>query len=89
MMRLRAKDTVHISSVQSDNLIEGDEFDLDDAEGQKLVDRGIAEPVGKSASASAPTPSPAPTKDLAAAKSPRGPKAARQNKGAVATQKKD
>lgn len=74
-MRLRAKDTVHISAVQSDNLVEGDEFELEDAEGQKLIDRGIAELVD-----AAPPSPPAPPKPVATPP--------RQNKGKVSTEKK-
>lgn len=77
-MHLRAKDTVHISAVQSDNLVEGDEFEINDDEGQKLIDRGIAEPAD-TAPAKRPSPSPA----------PKPPKAAKQNKGTVQTEKKD
>lgn len=41
-MKLKANDTVHISSVQADNLQPGDEFEINDADGQSLVERGLA-----------------------------------------------
>lgn len=77
-MRLRAKDTVHISSVQSENLVEGDEFDLNDDEGKKLIDRGIAEQVR--------VKTPASEKDPAPAKA--APTGAKRNKGTVAAERK-
>lgn len=44
-MRLKAKDTMHVSSVKADNLVKGEEFDVSDAEGKQLIQRGLAEKV--------------------------------------------
>lgn len=41
-MKLRANDTLHISSVQADNLVKGDVFELPDAEAASLIERGLA-----------------------------------------------
>lgn len=36
-MRLRAYDTVHVSSVKAENLRPGEEFDIGDAAGEELM----------------------------------------------------
>lgn len=41
-MKLKAKDTLHISSVKPDNILPGEEFEIDDAGGKSLIDRGLA-----------------------------------------------
>jgi hypothetical protein len=41
-MKLKAKDTLHISSVKADNLVKGEEFEVSDAEGKQLIERGLA-----------------------------------------------
>lgn len=41
-MKLRALDTLLVSSVKSDNLKPNEEFEIDDAAGAKLVERGYA-----------------------------------------------
>lgn len=41
-MKLKANDTIHISAVQSDNLVAGQEFEVDDATAKKLIERGLA-----------------------------------------------
>jgi hypothetical protein len=41
-MKLRATDTIHVSSVKSDNIIEGEQFEVSDSEGKILVERGLA-----------------------------------------------
>lgn len=56
-MKLKATDTMHISSVQAENLVKGDVFTVSDAEGKQLVDRGLATQVGKPAAKTAAAPS--------------------------------
>ena len=41
-MKLKANDTLHISAVKADNLAPGEVFEVDDATGKELVDRGLA-----------------------------------------------
>ena len=41
-MHLIALDTVQISSVQADPLLAGHPFEIDEADGKILIDRGIA-----------------------------------------------
>jgi len=41
-MKLKALDTLHVSSVQADNLLEGEIFEVSDYEGLGLVARGYA-----------------------------------------------
>lgn len=41
-MKLKAKDTIHVSSVQAEPIRAGAAFEVGDAEGQQLVDRGLA-----------------------------------------------
>lgn len=54
-MKLRALDTLLVSSVKSDNLKPNEEFEIDDAAGAKLVERGYAVEV-KAAKKAAPKP---------------------------------
>lgn len=41
-MKLKAKDTLHLSSVKAENIRPGEEFEVSDGEGKSLVDRGLA-----------------------------------------------
>lgn len=41
-MKLTAIDTLHISSVKAENLMAGEEFEIDDAAGESLLKRGLA-----------------------------------------------
>lgn len=41
-MKLKALDTLLVSSVKSDNLLAGEEFEVSDNEGRGLVERGYA-----------------------------------------------
>jgi len=50
-MKIKAKDTIHISAVQADNLMPGAEFEVDDATAKDLIDRGLATEVKKSVDA--------------------------------------
>lgn len=48
---MKALDTLHISNVQADNLVEGDVFIVNEAEAKHLEDMGVAERGGKEADA--------------------------------------
>lgn len=54
-MKLKAKDTIHVSSVRADPIRAGETFEVNDSEGRQLVDRGLAtkvvEPKAKKAPA--------------------------------------
>lgn len=54
-MFLKALDTIHLSSVSSDNIITGQTFEIDDLGGRSLIQRGLAIEVDGAAPASAPT----------------------------------
>ena len=41
-MQLQALDTIHVSSVSSDNIITGEIFEIDDLSGKSLIERGLA-----------------------------------------------
>lgn len=58
-MFLRALDTIHVSSVSSDNITTGEIFGIDDLAGKSLIERGLAievdgAPTTKSKPAAAP-----------------------------------
>lgn len=55
-MKLKARDSMHVSSVKSDNLVKGEVFDVDDAEGKQLVARGLADRVAAPATKNAAAP---------------------------------
>lgn len=44
-MKLKANQTVHVSSVDADPIHDGEVFDVNDAEGAELVKMGYASPV--------------------------------------------
>lgn len=54
-MILKALDTLHISSVSSNNILAGESFELDDHFGRQLIERGLAVEVGGSEPAPAVT----------------------------------
>ena len=41
-MIVKALDTVHVSSVSSDNITTGQTFEVDDQTGRSLIERGLA-----------------------------------------------
>jgi hypothetical protein len=41
-MKLKALDTLHISSVKSDNIAPNERFEVSDADGKSLIERGLA-----------------------------------------------
>lgn len=47
-MILQALDTVHVSSVKSDALRPGEEFELNDADSTSLIERGLAKKIDDS-----------------------------------------
>jgi hypothetical protein len=64
-MHLQALDTIHVSSVSSDNITTGQYFEIDDLAGKSLIERGLAIEVGgapaiKAEPAPAPEPEPEP-----------------------------
>lgn len=50
-MFLKALDTIHVSSVSSDNIISGQTFEIDDLRGRSLIERGLAIEVDAAAAA--------------------------------------
>jgi hypothetical protein len=60
-MILKALDTLHISSVSSNNLLAGQTFELDDHFGRQLIERGLAVKVGNAEPAPAVTRKSGPT----------------------------
>ena len=54
-MILKALDTLHISSVSSNNILAGQSFELDDHFGRQLIERGLAVEVGDNEPAPAVT----------------------------------
>ncbi len=41
-MQLQALDTIHVSSVSSENITTGQIFEIDDLAGKSLIERGLA-----------------------------------------------
>lgn len=41
-MRLKAVDTLHVSSVKPDNILPGEEFEVSDDIGRQIAERGLA-----------------------------------------------
>lgn len=61
-MKLKANDTLHVSSVKADNIAPGETFEVADDTGEKLIERGLAtevkakaEPEHKNKAEPAPT----------------------------------
>jgi len=48
-MFLQALDTIHVSSVSSDNILTGQSFEIDDLAAVSLIKRGLAMEVGAKA----------------------------------------
>jgi hypothetical protein len=44
-MKLKANDQLHISSVKADTIAPGEEFEVSDAEGSRLIEAGLASKV--------------------------------------------
>lgn len=44
-MLMKALDTLHVSAVGSDNILAGQTFEIAEADGEILRQRGLAEPV--------------------------------------------
>ena len=60
-MQLQALDTIHVSSVSSDNITTGQIFEIDDLAGKSLIERGLAIEVDGVPTAKAePAPAPEP-----------------------------
>ena len=60
-MQLQALDTIHVSSVSSDNITTGQIFEIDDLAGKSLIERGLAIEVdGTPATKAEPAPAPEP-----------------------------
>lgn len=58
-MQLQALDTIHVSSVSSDNITTGQIFEIDDLAGKSLIERGLAIEVdGALAAKAEPVPAP-------------------------------
>ena len=57
-MLMKALDTLHVSAVGPDNILTGQTFEIADADGEILRQRGLAEPID----AQPETPKPARTR---------------------------
>ncbi len=66
-MKLKAHDTLHVSSVRADNIKPGEEFEVSDDFGRQFVERGLATEV---VAAAANEAKPDPVKDHAKADAP-------------------
>ncbi len=55
-MKLKANDTVHVSSVKADNLLTGEIFEVEDSIGEDLIKRKLATRVTDDAQIGAPAP---------------------------------
>ncbi len=53
-MKVKAIDTLHISSVKDENIAPGDEFDIADDVGKQLLDRKLVEEVKGNKAEAAP-----------------------------------
>lgn len=53
-MKLKANDTLHVSSVKADNLLTGEVFEVEDSIGEDLIKRKLASPVADNAQIGAP-----------------------------------
>lgn len=57
-MKLKAIDTLHVSSVKPENIAPGEEFEVSDDFGRQMVERGLATEVAGSKKAETPEPEP-------------------------------
>ncbi len=55
-MKLKANDTLHVSSVKADNLLTGEIFEVEDSIGEDLIKRKLASQVADDAQPGAPAP---------------------------------
>jgi hypothetical protein len=87
-MFLKALDTIHVSSVSSDNIISGQTFEIDDLGGRSLIERGLAIEVDTAAA----KPEPAAKAEAQSVKPPQAEEIAEQspiaNKAGAHTRKK-
>jgi len=88
-MFLKALDTIHVSSVSSDNIISGQTFEIDDLRGRSLIERGLAIEVDAAAAAK---PEPAAKAEAQPVKPPQAEEITEQsliaNKAGAHTRKK-
>lgn len=88
-MFLKALDTIHVSSVSSDNIISGQTFEIDDLGGRSLIERGLAIEVDAAAAAK---PEPAAKGEAQSVKPPQAEEITEQspiaNKAGAHTRKK-
>ncbi len=88
-MFLKALDTIHVSSVSSDNIISGQTFEIDDLRGRSLIERGLAIEVD---AAAAVKPEPAAKAEAQPVKPPQAEEITEQspiaNKAGAHTRKK-
>lgn len=88
-MFLKALDTIHVSSVSSDNIISGQTFEIDDLRGGSLIERGLAIEVDAAAAAK---PEPAAKAEAQPVKPPQAEEITEQspiaNKAGAHTRKK-
>ena len=55
-MKLKANDTLHVSSVKADNIAPGEVFEVDENAGKHLVARGLAAEVKSAPKPTEPKP---------------------------------
>lgn len=77
-MRVKANDQLHVSSVQAAAFKKGEEFDVSDAEGEELLDKGL---VTKVAAPRAPAARKPAAKKAPAAKNKMRPAAKNKARG--------
>lgn len=68
-MKLKAKDTIHVSSVKADPIRPAEVFEVSDDTGKQLLDRGLATRVGSAKATAAPRNKAAPKPRNQAARS--------------------
>ena len=87
-MFLQARDTIHVSSVSSENITTGQTFEIDDLGGRSLIERGLAIEVD----AAAARPEPAANAEAQPVKPPQAEEITEQspiaNKAGAHTRKK-
>jgi hypothetical protein len=57
-MKLKAKDTLHVSSARPDNIAPGEVFEVSDDTGRQLIEKGLATEVGGQVTVKANAPEP-------------------------------
>lgn len=53
-MKVKVKDSIHISSVRATNIVKGEVVEVGPAVGRQLIDRGLATPVREKKKAPSP-----------------------------------